>query len=318
MFIAGIDGGGTHTRLEIRERNNQFLRREEFGPFNLNSIGEAAFRSLLRRIFAACGDMAACAGLCIGAAGVSNPAAAEIMAEELRQAGFAGKWKLCGDQEIALRGAMDGPGVVVIAGTGSICFGRNESGITARSGGFGHLIDDGGSGYALGRDVLNCAVRTIDGRCGSREILEAVLARLKDAAQIVSFVYSPSTGKAAIAEYAAIALEQAERGSREAREILARGAEELLALVKAVQNRLELQRCPIALLGGLLSTDNPYRRIVAETLSPLGTVIAPGHDALWGAAQTAWELQNHDSGSSEAWGKRPAAPPQPNCAEVPS
>lgn len=292
MFIAGIDGGGTHTRLEIRDMDNHLLRREKFGPFNLNSIGEAAFRQLLTGIFASCGDMAQCAGICFGAAGISNPKVGDILTEELDRAGFTGKWKLCGDQEIALRGAMDSPGVAVIAGTGSICFGKNQAGFTARSGGYGHLIDDGGSGYALGRDVLNSAVRAVDGRSGSRALLDAVLTRLggSTAGDIVSFVYSPSTDKAAIAQYAAIALEQTARGNREAQAILTRGARELYDLVQAVQRKLQMAQCPIALLGGLITADNPYRRIVAETLSPLGTVITPAHDALWGAAQMAWEI----------------------------
>ena len=52
MFIAGIDGGGTHTRIELRDMENRFLRCGEFGPFNLNAIGENAFRALLREAFA--------------------------------------------------------------------------------------------------------------------------------------------------------------------------------------------------------------------------------------------------------------------------
>ena len=59
MFIAGIDGGGTHTRIELRDLENRLIRRGEFGPFNINSIGEAAFRSLLREVFSFCGGMAA-------------------------------------------------------------------------------------------------------------------------------------------------------------------------------------------------------------------------------------------------------------------
>lgn len=293
MFIAGIDGGGTHTRIELRDMENRMLRREEFGPFNMNAIGEEAFRSLLKAVFAGCGNMADCARICFGAAGVSNPRVGEIVAEELDAAGFQGKWKLCGDQEIALRGAMDTPGVAVIAGTGSICFGKNAEGKTARSGGYGHLIDDGGSGYALGRDVLSCAVQAIDGRGSSWGVLNAVYAQLGAVTpgEIVSFVYGPDTDKAAIAKFAGIALEQARLGDREAQEILSRGAEELYALVKAVQERLGLRNCRIALLGGLLSTENPYRRAVAEMLTYLGTVIPPKHDALWGAAQMAWEME---------------------------
>ena len=229
---------------------------------------------------------------CIGGAGVSNPRAEALIRQALEDSGFRGKWYLCGDQEIALRGAMDGAGVVVIAGTGSICFGKNEAGERARSGGYGHLIDDGGSGYALGRDVIACAVRSLDGRMPRNGILQAVCDRLGGGPEkIVPFVYAPETDKAAIARFASIALEQAEEGNPEARKILERGAGELLLMVTAVQQRLGLAQCRIALLGGLLESDNPFRRAVAEKLSGCGTVIPAAHNALWGAAQMAWELQ---------------------------
>lgn len=290
MFIAGIDGGGTHTRIELRDMDNRLLRRGDFGPFNINAIGEAAFRDLLREVFCWCGDMADCGKLCIGAAGVSNPGTGQILAEELSKSGFQGTWKLCGDQEIALRGAMDGAGMVVISGTGSICFGKNEAGETARSGGYGHLIDDGGSGYALGRDVLGCAVRCADGRVRNSGILKAVCEQLGGVERIVPFVYAPETDKAAIARFAWIALEQAAGGDREALHILRQEAEELARMVAAVQDRLKIPRCRIGLLGGLIASENIYRQIVAEQLEPLGTVVSAEHDALWGAAQMAWEL----------------------------
>ena len=291
MFIAGIDGGGTHTRIEVRDMDNRLVRRGEFGPFNVNSIGEEAYRSLLREVFAWCGGMTDCARLCVGAAGISNPKVKKILDEELEAAGFAGKHYLCGDQEIALRGAMDGPGVAVVSGTGSICFGKNAEGRTARSGGFGHIIDDGGSGYALGRDVLSSAARAADGRAKAEEILREVCQRLGGGPEkIVPFVFAPETDKAVIAKFSHIALSQAEKGDPEAVEILNRGAGELYALVAAVQENLGIPGCRIALLGGLIAVDNPYRRIVAEKLGALGDVIAPAHNALWGAAQMAFEL----------------------------
>lgn len=295
MWIAGIDGGGTHTRLELRDEENHVVRRAEFGAFNLNSIGEAAFRRLLRDIFAACGGMEDCAALCVGGAGISNPAVGELLAQELKTAGFHGLWKLCGDQEIALRGAMDTPGVALIAGTGSICFGKGADGSTARSGGYGHLIDDGGSGYALGRDVLSAAVRAADGRGRQSALTEAVWEKLHDAAGIVSFVYAPETDKAAIAQLSSLAVSCAEQGDETALQLLRRGAEELAALVEAVQKRLMLEGCPIALLGGLIYTDNAYRRIVVERLHALGAPMTPAHDALWGAAQMAWECRCNGS-----------------------
>ena len=292
MFVAGIDGGGTHTRLELRDGENRFVFRKEFGPFNLNAIGETAFRHLLGQVFEACGQMEECAGLCVGGAGVSNPDLKKILKQELDRAHFQGSWKLCGDHEIALRGAVEGPGMVLIAGTGSICFGKNAQMQTARSGGYGHLIDDGGSGYYLGREVLSLAVRQWDGRAPGREILDGVYRYLGKATPeaIVSFVYAPQTDKAAIARFSSVALELAEQGSAAALEILEKGARELFALAAAVRQRLDLQGCPIALLGGLLEKDNLYRQRVAEMLSDLAEVIYPQNDALWGAAQTAWEL----------------------------
>lgn len=291
MFIAGIDGGGTHTRIELRDLENRLIRQGEFGPFNLNSVGEHAFRNLLREVFDWCGDMRRCARLCVGAAGISNPNVEQFLKEELERSGFQGSWYLCGDQEIALRGAMEGPGIVLIAGTGSICFGKNADGKSARSGGYGHLIDDGGSGYALGRDVLSCAVRTLDGRAKDPGILQAVCNQLSGGPEkIVPFVYGPETDKSAIARFASIALEEADRGNPEALDILLREARELRELVRAVQTRLDIPRCRIALLGGLLTSDNAYRRVVSQELSSLGDVVVPEHNALWGAAQLAWEL----------------------------
>ena len=91
MFIAGIDGGGTHTRIELRDMDNTLIRRGEFGPFNINAIGEGAFRRLLRQVFDWCGGMEDCARLCVGAAGISNPKMGEVLTEELARAGFSGK-----------------------------------------------------------------------------------------------------------------------------------------------------------------------------------------------------------------------------------
>ena len=153
-FTAGIDGGGTKTTVECRDAQGAVLCRKTFGAFNLNSIGEDAFRGLLAEITGFFSGLGGCGALCIGAAGVSNSRVRELTAEAVGQAGIR-RWRLAGDHETALYGALaGGPGCALIAGTGSICCGRNAAGGFARAGGWGHLIDDGGSGYALGRDAL--------------------------------------------------------------------------------------------------------------------------------------------------------------------
>ena len=291
MFLAGIDGGGTSTKLERRDGENRLLRREKFGPFNINSIGERAFRQLLEEVFAACGDMADCACLCVGAAGISNPRVKAVMQEELDKAGFRGKLLMVGDQEIALRGAMDTPGIALIAGTGSIAFGRNAAGETARSGGYGHLIDDGGSGYALGRDALSAVVRALDGRGKETALTKAVfdLLGISSLPEIVTFVYGKDTDKSKIARLSLSVVECAGAGDQAAIEILRRGAAELAELVAAVQRKLDLSGCPVALLGGVLNFPNCYRETVSLALEDLGSPMEPQHDALWGAAQMAYE-----------------------------
>ena len=177
MFIAGIDGGGTSTKLEIRTAENRFVRRESFGAFNISAIGEEGFAARLREVLAACGDMADCTAICFGSAGISVGAAGEIIRRELADAGFAGRLILRGDHGIDLRGATTGAGGILIAGTGSICCGVDENGRFARVGGWGHLIDDGGSGYAIGRDALALTVRGEDGRAPRSALHDTVLRR---------------------------------------------------------------------------------------------------------------------------------------------
>ena len=131
MFVVGIDGGGTKTRVAVCASDGTLLHRETLGAFNLSAIGEDGFRRRVGEILTLCGDMRACGALCVGGAGASGAAMGEILRAELAAHGFAGKLLLCGDHEIALAGAMQTPGCVLIAGTGSICYGKNAAGDTA-------------------------------------------------------------------------------------------------------------------------------------------------------------------------------------------
>lgn len=168
IMVAGIDGGGTKTTVEVCGQNGELVKRKTFGAFNLNSIGEAAFEQLLGEIFdfiKACGEVHT---VCIGAAGISNPSVQMLTEKVKKEKKFPGELLLRGDHEIALYGAVrDAAGCILIAGTGSICLGKKNSNSEEkliRAGGWGHLIDDGGSGYSLGRDALNAVVQSYDKR----------------------------------------------------------------------------------------------------------------------------------------------------------
>lgn len=290
-FAAGVDGGGTRTTVECRTMEGAALCREVFGPFNLNSVGEERFTALLEEIAAFLGKTGECAALCIGAAGVSNPRVRELTARVMD--GLC-PWRLAGDHEIALHGAHSGgPGLALIAGTGSICCGKNERGEAVRAGGWGHLIDDGGSGYALGRDLLSAVVRQWDGRGEETVLTRLLLARLEieTPQELVAYVYGGD--KSRVASLAPLAGQAAAQGDRTALDIYARNGAELGELVLAAAKRLGMETGEVALLGGLLTGDGRLREALTAWLAeraPGLRCIEPRQDAAAGAAMLALEL----------------------------
>lgn len=290
-FAAGVDGGGTRTTVECRTMEGAALCREVFGPFNLNSVGEERFTALLEEIAAFLGKTGECAALCIGAAGVSNPRVRELTA---RVMDGVCPWRLAGDHEIALHGAHSGgPGLALIAGTGSICCGKNDRGEAVRAGGWGHLIDDGGSGYALGRDLLAAVVRQWDGRGEETVLTRLLLARLEieTPQELVAYVYGGD--KSRVASLAPLAGQAAAQGDRTALDIYARNGAELGELVLAAAKRLGMETGEVALLGGLLTGDGRLREALTAWLAeraPGLRCIEPRQDAAAGAAMLALEL----------------------------
>lgn len=293
-YLAGIDGGGTKTKVVCVTADGRPLDTRRFGPFNLNSIGQERFTELLTEICAYLNSLGSCQALCIGSAGISNPAMAQLVGETMTRHGIR-NWKLVGDQEIALWGALDGqPGIALIAGTGSICFGRAADGTTARSGGWGHLIGDEGSGYALGRDALAAVARAMDG-WGPETMLTALLAEelhLTSRQEIVAYTYGGD--KSRIAALSRLV----EKGAREqdevALEIIRKNAGQMARLVDAVARKLCLGTTKVAMLGGMLENDTQLRKAFQEEMAaahPQIACVAPYHDAAAGAVMMAQAMQ---------------------------
>ena len=290
-MIAGIDGGGTSTRLELRDEENRVIRRTVYGPFNVSAVGVDGVRAVIREI-AGDTDLAAISRFCIGGAGVSFGGLEPLLLEEMGRYGFRGKLRVCSDFEIALRGAMSGSGGILIAGTGSVAFGINERGMKARVGGWGHLIDDEGSGYAIGRDALAAAVRTEDGRADAGRLRTEILRAVggTDNRDILNYVYYSGRDKSAVAALASCVLHLAEEGDEDSLRILRKGVRELTEIIRALTARMKMKRPRIALLGGLLANKTEYGKLVREELRAICEPAEAEHDALWGAAQLAREM----------------------------
>lgn len=291
MYIIGIDGGGTHTRLEICDNKGNSLEKREYGSFNINSIGEEQFRHRISEIFDPFGSLSKCASLCIGAAGISANIICDIIRSKLKQLGFNGKLLLRPDYAIALRGAMAGPGAVLICGTGSVAYGVCPDGREIRIGGYGHLIDDGGSGYAIGRDGLIMTVRMFDGREETTGLKEAILAAINGTStqDIINFIYHSSNHKAATALLNLTVLECADAGDTAALKILEYESNELILIASTIAKQMNIKPFRIALLGGLMEHDSLYKKIVTDKLSSFATVIQPEHNAIYGAVHLALE-----------------------------
>src|SRR3984885_647097 len=165
-YVLGIDGGGTKTQCAVGDES-KLLATATAGPSNVLRVGETQAReSLHQSVRQAC----AAAGItpaqithaCIGAAGAARPQVAETVRRILAEI-LPSPIHVVGDMEIALEAAFGaGPGVLVIAGTGSIAYGRDRQGNTARAGGWGYAISDEGSAHWIGRAAAAALARDMD------------------------------------------------------------------------------------------------------------------------------------------------------------
>ena len=291
-FVCGIDGGGTRTTAVCCTPDGREIARKVFGPFNLNSIGEEAFRGILKDIVSFLEETGNCRALCIGAAGVNNLRMAEIVHEAFSETGIC--YKLVGDEVIAHTGALNGKeGIILIAGTGSICFGKNSAGKSATAGGWGHLLGDEGSGYGLGRDAIRAVSRVLDGYGEPTAIRELIAGEfgLDTPEKIVSYVYS--NDKSAVAKISHLVEKAYWDKDPVAIGIVRSNAEALVDIVMAVSSRLGLEKCDVALLGGLMEHPTCLRdefvRLLAERTRDLHCV-PPLNNAAQGAVMEALKM----------------------------
>ena len=303
MFFAGWDGGATKTAARFVDASGALLAETVFGPLNLNGNSFETVRKSISdgvvRMAGMPGGISACCGLVIGVAGVSNTSVCAQIESALRQSGYEGPLKLLGDQEIALHGAIRGAGAVLIAGTGSVCFGRDPNGIFFRTGGRGHLIDDDGSGYALGRDILAAVIRAADGRLPATFLTPLVYEALKvDSPEgIVTWLYAPTTGKKEIASLAPLLLTALEQKDAAAVVIEQKAITDLSGMVLAAWAKAGMRDGELALTGSILQRYPGIRQGVIHNVStalPALRIGDPRGTPVEGAASLSLQLfSNH-------------------------
>ncbi len=165
-YYLGIDGGGTKTTCAVGDES-RLLAIATAGPSNIVRVGEVQARqSLQQSVRQAC----AAAGItpaqvsrtCVGGSGAARSELAESVRGSLAEI-LSTPIDVVGDMQIALEAAFEsGPGVIVIAGTGSIAYGRDRQGTTVRAGGWGFAIGDEGSAHWIGRAAVSAVLRAGD------------------------------------------------------------------------------------------------------------------------------------------------------------
>ncbi len=303
IYLLGVDGGGTKTLAQAIDPKGRPMFRIKSGALNPNSETKEQVQAVLCDILQHAAVQAGTdqlAAVCIGAAGVSNPHAKALLEQSLERAGFHGQKYITGDHVAALAGALGRPeGMLLISGTGSICAGRTAEGYEVRAGGMGHRIDDEGSGYAMGRDVLRAVVQAEDGRGPATCLTRAVFQELgiRNMEELLAFVYAPQSSKKDIAALARLLPDAAAQEDRAALAIYDHAVRELLRLVKAVSMRLPMLQGELALAGSVLLKDELLQKKLKVQLQlqlPGLTMIPARQDAAWGAArlaQSIWKVK---------------------------
>lgn len=261
-LVLGVDGGGTKTRAVVVDARQKVLGEGEAGPSNPLRVGVSeaakAVREAAERACVKAGvrrrEIVAAE---IGLAGVKRADLRQSMHTALVELGIK-SIEIVTDADIALYGATEGrPGLVIIAGTGSICCGVNARGRRACAGGWGPVAGDEGSGSWVARRGLQAVARANDGRGRKTSLVESArdyfnVAKTED---LSTAVYAPNMTHNRIAGFGRHVIEAAKRRDVIAREIVNEAGRELGFAASAVIRKLKMERerFHVAYVGGVFA-----------------------------------------------------------------
>jgi N-acetylglucosamine kinase-like BadF-type ATPase len=294
----GLDGGGTQTRAQIVDREGRMLGVGEGGPCSLSAMPSAdAVSSIRAAVQAALTETASgmeeIGAVCAGVAGYSVAGRRAELLAHLQALFPRAQVSIEPDYAVALSGATGGaPGIIVIAGTGSVAYGEDVQGRTHRCGAYGYLIDDAGSGYGVGRAALAAVLRAADGTGEPTSLTERVCAALglADVSEVVPGVYGGGIGRVAIASLSRVVAEAAsEDGDDMGTAILMRAGGALAQLAHGVSARLftDGDTFPIVPIGGLWSSGPALADVFSRSVrrfAPQALIELPKQAPVCGAA----------------------------------
>jgi N-acetylglucosamine kinase-like BadF-type ATPase len=294
MHVLGIDAGGTKTVCLLADERGHVLASSQSAGANLQASGELEVEKVLHHAMEetlAAHDVRPDA-ICLGIAGVDRPSDADAVRGIMRRIGFKARVVVVNDALVALvAGAGERPGVVIVAGTGSIAYGRDAAGRACRAGGWGYLLGDEGGGFWIGRAALSAVVRQFDGRGPATRLTELVLdqMRLDTPGELIHAIYDRGLQRSLVAGLADVVHRARQGGDAVAADILSRAAGELASAAASVVTCLGMRGdlFPVVLSGGIfraipeLASDVAARIAeVAPRSEVLRLEIEPAHGAV--------------------------------------
>jgi N-acetylglucosamine kinase-like BadF-type ATPase len=303
--VVGVDGGGSKTHAVVVDADGRIMGEGTSGPSNPLRVGIARAAAAVREaIDKACEaahvrrqDILAAE---VGLAGARRTELRERVREALSNFGIA-DLEVVSDADIALHGATDGePGVVVIAGTGSVCCGVNSRGKRNCAGGWGPVAGDEGGGAWIARRALRAIAHASDGRGPKTSLTAAACAyfHVTTPEDLSTAIYAPTMTNERLAGFGKQVIEAAKAKDPVAREIIAEAGSELgLAVAAVIRNlKLETERFQVAYVGGVFEAGGDLvlgpmcERI--HQIAPLAFVAPPRMSPSLAAARMARERSN--------------------------
>jgi N-acetylglucosamine kinase-like BadF-type ATPase len=288
QFYLGVDGGGTKTHIALMNAAETVVCEGVAGPSNPLRVGvETAVANILKAINEAVdkggvsrGDIAAAT---LGLAGVRRADLKQRIKASFVEQLRIRKTEVVTDAEIALYATTLGkPGLVVIAGTGSVCLGKNAAGKIAISGGWGPLAGDEGGGVGIAREALQAVAKASDGR-GIATVLSKRASeyfRASGPENLIVAIYSPQVDNSRIAGFAKFVVETAKAGDAVAMDILSQAGFELGIAAVAVIEKLGLKKkkIPIGCVGSVFNAGELLTKPmtdVIQTVAPNAFLTEP-------------------------------------------
>lgn len=276
-FYIGLDGGGTKTKLVVADENLNKIFEKEGGASNFLMAGVEKVSEMLLNLIAdslkeAKLDAKDIEAILIGTTGAGRRSDAERLENGFKEIsknkGFSfSNFFVESDARIALEGAFSGKsGAILIAGTGSIMFGKDSTGVIHRVGGFGRFIGDQGSGYMLGRKGLIAVSKHFDGRGIPTKLSKLLYEKfnISSPEELITEIYRNNFD---IASVAPLVMQAAEMNDEVCMDILEEESEELIMHIVAMMEKIKEPELKVCLIGGVISNDNIYSRMFKEKVS---------------------------------------------------